>query len=184
MQFNKHSNLLGQHSFLSASKYHWINYDQEKLIKSYKNYLAAERGTKLHGIACDLITEGIRLPKSKKTMNMYVNDALGFKMTPEQVLYYSDNGFVTTDAISFRNNTLRIHDYKSGATPASIHQLEVYAAYFCLEYGVNPMDISIELRLYQNDEILLSTPEPSEIERIMKKIVEFDQLIEKLKMEE
>jgi len=34
MQFNEHSNLIGQHAFLSASKYHWIGYDDERLTAS------------------------------------------------------------------------------------------------------------------------------------------------------
>ena len=31
MIFNNHSNLEGQHAFLGASKYHWINYDETKV---------------------------------------------------------------------------------------------------------------------------------------------------------
>ena len=87
MDFNPHYNLIGQHAFLSASKYHWINYDESKLTEAYFKYLAIQKGTKLHDIARQLIEEGIKLPKSKKTLNMYVNDAIGFKMTPEQPLY-------------------------------------------------------------------------------------------------
>jgi hypothetical protein len=33
--FNKHSNLAGQHAFLSASKYHWVNYTDQKLDASF-----------------------------------------------------------------------------------------------------------------------------------------------------
>ena len=40
MNFNKHSDLEGCHAFLSASKYHWINYDDEKLVTAYENFLA------------------------------------------------------------------------------------------------------------------------------------------------
>ena len=90
-----------------------------------------------------------KLPKSKQTLNMYVNDAIGFKMTPEQILYYSDNCFGTADAILFRNNFLRIHDLKTGKIPAHMEQLEIYAALFCLEYKVKPADIEMELRIYQ-----------------------------------
>ena len=35
MIFNKHSNLEGQHAFLGASKYHWINYSEDKVADSY-----------------------------------------------------------------------------------------------------------------------------------------------------
>ena len=84
MNFNPHSNLVGKHAFLSASKYHWINYDEEKLTNSFRKYLATQRGTRLHEFASECISLGIKLPRSKKTLNMYVNDAIGFKMTPEQ----------------------------------------------------------------------------------------------------
>ena len=39
------------HAFLSPSKYHWIRYDKEKLVKAFYNYMAVEKGTKLHEIA-------------------------------------------------------------------------------------------------------------------------------------
>ena len=35
MNFAKHSNLEGQHAFLSASGYHWINYSEDKLADAY-----------------------------------------------------------------------------------------------------------------------------------------------------
>ena len=181
MQFNPHYNLEGCHAFLGASKYHWINYDEEKLDETYKRYRATQRGTELHEFACRAIELGIKLPKSKKTLNMYVNDAIGYKMTPEQVLYYSENCFGTADAISFRKNLLRIHDLKTGVTPTHIEQLEIYAALFCLEYGVNPGKIDIELRIYQSDEIVVANPDVEIIAPIMDKIITFDKRIEKLK---
>ena len=181
MQFNPHYNLEGCHAFLGASKYHWINYDEEKLDETYKRYRATQRGTELHEFACRAIELGIKLPKSKKTLNMYVNDAIGYKMTPEQVLYYSENCFGTADAISFRKNLLRIHDLKTGVTPTHIEQLEIYAALFCLEYGVNPGKIDIELRIYQSDEIVVANPDIEIIAPIMDKIITFDKRIEKLK---
>ena len=114
MNFAKHSNLEGQHAFLSASGYHWINYSEEKIADAYAKYRAAQRGTALHAFAAQCIKLGQRLPKSQKTLNMYVNDAIGYKMTPEQILYYSPNCFGTADAISFRKDILRIHDLKTG----------------------------------------------------------------------
>jgi hypothetical protein len=179
-----HSELEGQHAFLSASKYHWINYSEEKLDATYAKYLATQKGTQLHAFACEAIRLGVRLAKTKKTLNLYVNDAIGYKMTPEQVLYYSDNCFGTTDAIAFRQNFLRIHDFKSGEVPSSMHQLEVYAALFCLEYRVNPIDIEIELRLYQSDEVLVNNPPPEIITNIMDRIIVFDKRIEKIKIGE
>lgn len=181
MNFNKHFGLEGQHAFLSASKYHWINYDDEKLVNVYEKYLAAQRGTRLHEFACECILLGQKLPKSKKTLNMYVNDAIGYKMTPEQTLYYSDNCFGTADAICFRNNFLRIHDYKSGDTPASINQLQIYMALFCLEYEKKPNKIGAELRIYQSDTVFVHEPSPDDIFHIMDKIVAFDKRIEELK---
>mgnify|MGYP002541746111 CR=1 FL=1 len=138
MNFNKHSNLEGQHAFLGASKYHWINYSEDKVAEAYSKFLATQKGTVLHAFAAQCISLGQKLPKSQKTLNMYVNDAIGFKMTPEQVLYYSDNCFGTADAILFRNGLLRIHDLKTGQIPAHMEQLEIYAALFCLEYKVKP----------------------------------------------
>ena len=184
MEWNRHKNLAGQHAFLGASKYHWINYDETKLMDSYANFKAAQRGTELHDFAAQCIKLGQRLPKSQKTLNLYVNDAIGYKMTPEQLLYYSENCFGTADAIAFRNNFLRIHDYKSGVTPAKMEQLKIYAALFCLEYKYNPSKIEMELRLYQSDEVIYHNPTAEEIEPIMEKIVTFDKIIADMKQEE
>lgn len=184
MNFNKHSNLVGQHAYLGASKYSWLNYSDQKLIETYYNHLAVQRGTELHELAANLIKMGVKLPKTKKTLNLYVNDAIGFKMTPEQVLYYSPVCFGTTDAISFRNNTLRIHDLKTGETKAHIQQLCIYAALFCLEYDYKPADLEIILRIYQYDDYVEHFPTSEEIVPIMDKIVTFDKLISKINDEE
>lgn len=184
MNFNKHYDLNGSHAFLSASKYHWVNYDEEKLAIAYSRFLATQKGTRLHDFACECIQLGIRLPKTKKTLNMYVNDAIGFRMETEQTLFYSDNCFGTADAISFRQGFLRIHDLKTGITKASVTQLEVYAALFCLEYDKSPNDIGMELRLYQSDDILIHNPEREDILYIMDKIIVFDKEIDKLKIGE
>lgn len=158
MNFARHLNLEGRHAFLGASKYHWINYDEAKLVESFSRFRAAEQGTVLHEFAAQCIRLGQKLPKSKKTLNMYVNDAIGYRMTPEQPLFYSENCFGTPDTISFRNNLLRIHDFKSGVVPAHMEQLMIYAAFFCLEYHVDPGDIETELRIYQSDEVLYHRP--------------------------
>lgn len=185
MNWNDHSKLKGQHAFLSASKYHWINYDMEKLIESYSNFQAAQKGTELHRIACDLITNKIRLPRSNKTLNLYVNDAIGFQMIPEQVLYYSENCFGTADTICYRNKTLRIHDFKSGATPGHMEQLLVYNALFCLEYHIKPENIEhTELRIYQFDDYISYEPTIEEIDDIIGLIINFDDKITELKQEE
>lgn len=184
MNFNVRSLLEGKHAFLGPSKYHWINYDEYKLVDVYSKYLAAQKGIMLHEFAAQCIRLGQKLPKSRKSLNMYVNDAIGFKMTPEQILYYSENCFGTTDAICFRKNLLRIHDYKSGVIPARMEQLEIYAALFCLEYKIQPSDIEFELRIYQSDEILYHKPTVEDLAPIMDKIITFDKLITKIKTEE
>lgn len=178
MNFNMHSELEGLHAFLSASKYHWINYNEDQLYSSYINYTAAQRGTILHEFAKSCIDLGQRLPDTRQTLNMYVNDAIGFKLTPEQVLYYSPYCFGTADAIGFRDKKLRIHDLKTGSGPTHMEQLKVYAALFCLEYDVNVSDIEIELRIYQNDEVRVHEPEVDEIIPITDKIITSSRLIE------
>ena len=184
MNFNRHSNLAGQHAFLGASKYHWINYDDDKVAESYMRFLAVQKGTVLHEFAAQCISLGQKLPKSQKTLNMYVNDAIGFKMTPEQVLYYSENCFGTADAISFRDSFLRIHDLKTGAIPAKMEQLKVYAALFCLEYQVKPGEIGMELRIYQNDDVEYCVPEADEIAHVMDRIITSDKIISKIRERE
>ena len=184
MNFNKHLQLVGQHAFLGASKYHWINYDEAKVAEAYARYLAVQKGTVLHDFAAQCIKLGQKLPRSQKTLNMYVNDAIGFKMTPEQILFYSENCFGTADAISFRNGYLRIHDLKTGLVPAKMEQLMIYAALFCLEYKVKPAEIDMELRLYQSDDILIHNPVADEILPIIDKIISFDKIITKIKSEE
>lgn len=184
MNFIKHFELEGKHAFLGASKFHWINYNEEKLIYTYQRHLATLKGTTLHDFAAQCIKLGQKLPKSKKTLNMYVNDAVGFKMTPEQPLYYSENCFGTADAISFRKGILRIHDLKTGVTPAHMSQLLIYAAIFCLEYDVMPSEIQFELRIYQNDEVVVFNPTAEDIVPIMDKIITFDKVLTKIKQEE
>lgn len=184
MNFNNHSRLEGCHAFLGASKYHWINYSEEKIAEAYYKALAVQRGTELHDLAARLIKLGQKLPKSHKTLNMYVNDAIGFKMIPEQVLYYSENCFGTADSIIFRDGMLRIHDLKTGQIPAHMEQLMIYAALFCLEYDYKPSEIEMELRIYQNDDIIGYLPTVEDIAPIMDKIKVFDKIISKIRSQE
>lgn len=179
MDFNQHSpKLEGTHAFLSASKYHWINYTDDKLRETYLNMMAKERGTQLHDFAAKAIRLGIKLPKNRNTLNAYVNDAIGYRMTPEQILYFSDNAYGTADAIGFRDGLLRIHDLKTGVVQASMNQLLVYDALFCLEYKYKPDEIAIENRIYQNNDILVANPDPNDIFRVMDTIIRFDKIIE------
>lgn len=184
MNWNRHLEVEGTHALLSPSNYHWIGYDETKLVDTYKRKQAIANGTELHDFAARCIRLGQKLPKSQKTLNMHVNDAIGYKMTAEVPLYYSPNCYGTADAISFRNNMLRIHDLKTGETPAHMEQLMIYAALFCLEYRVKPADIKMELRLYQNDQILYHNPEVDEIVPLMDKIITFDKIINRIREEE
>lgn len=209
MNWNEHSKLKGLHSFMSASKYQWINDTDEELEERYVKKYLSSIGTILHEYACDRIKFGMKLHKSSKddvafylkknyipsgiikridfnsiflNLMAYVNDAIDLRMTPEVILCYDESeSFATTDAISFNNNLLRIHDYKSGTTPAKIEQLEVYAAYFCLEYDYKPSEIDIELRIYQNGEVIYHNPTPDDISFIINRIRIGDKIISKIK---
>ena len=186
MKFNAHSNLEGRHAFLSASKYHWLNYTEEKVATTYKKFLGVQRGTELHEFAATCIRMRQKLPDCSKTLNQHVNDAIGFRMDAEVTLYYSDNCFGTADAIKFddQRRILRIHDLKTGEGATSMNQLMVYAALFCLEYDYEPNEIRIVLRIYQHDTFEEFEPSPVDIREIMNKIRSFDRVIDAIKMED
>ena len=207
MNFNKHSEYEGKHSILGASKHSWLNYDDDKIVQSYISSFAVPIGTLTHEYAKDKIfyrqpMEDNRSEKNALLLHLlkngipynvinvdslfynllpYVNDAIGFKMTPEQVLYYSDYAFGTADAISYSRNMLRIHDLKTGASPVSMDQLMIYAAWFYLEYKkeVNFQKSRTELRIYQNQEVVCHTPTTAEIYDIMEKVMHGVAVIEK-----
>ena len=188
MNFNTHFNLQGKHAFLSASKYAWIRYTPEQLADTFRKALAAQEGTELHDIAASLIKKGLKLRGSNTTMAMYVNDAIGYRMEPEQVLYYSDSCFGTADAIGYRNNVLRIFDLKTGESPAKMDQLKIYAAIFCHEYQILPGTLDLDLRIYQLDDIkycnLDTDPDlVPEIVEIMSTMKVYSDLIETWKEE-
>ena len=183
MNFNKHLKLEGLHAPFSASQSSWLRYDDDKVVEVFLNKKAAQMGTKLHQWAKDTIDLRIKQPRSKKTIYAYVNDAIGFKMDTEVVLFYSERFFGTADAICFRNGVLRIHDLKTGKTPVHMEQLMVYAALFCLEYKMRPGEIEIELRIYQNDEVVVHNPTAEDILPIMDKIVHLDKILEKIDKE-
>jgi hypothetical protein len=169
--------------------------------------MATEIGTILHSYAADRITFKAKMNKNEKqgvrlellrnkipdslinvdlyydNLMLYVNDAIGFGLTPEVILYYSDYVFGTTDAIKYdeKKKFLRIHDYKSGYSKVHMEQLEIYAALFILQYGkklgftVN--DISMELRIYQTPEVIVLSSDDNAVDLkrdiydIMNKIV-------------
>lgn len=183
MIFNKHSQLEGRHATISASKYHWVNYSNEKFIEWVHTQMAAREGTELHNLAAFLIRKGVKLPRNAKTLNRYVNDCIGFRMKPEQVLFYSINCFGTADAIDYKEidgeTILRIFDLKTGVSRADMKQLMVYAALFCLEYDYRPFEIdTIVLRIYQNDDYVEFEPAKEDISFIMDRIKTFDKMLD------
>lgn len=177
-EFKTHSDLKGLHALFSGSKPSWINYDDEKCYQAWVNSKKAKEGTRLHALAEELIRLNIKLPKTRETLNQYVNDCIGFHMQPEQTLKFSDNFFGTADAICYRNDTLRIFDLKTGVGRVNPNQLCVYAALFFLEYKKDPYKTKMELRIYQNNDVAVYEPDPKFIEDIMEKIRHFDSLIE------
>ena len=180
MQWNNHFNLEGKHAILGGSNYHWTGYDDGKMVQTYRNGQAKELGTELHDWAAEAIKLNRKQPRNQDTVNMYINDALKYDMRPEQKLSYDDTiAHGTADAIVFdeEKNLLRIHDLKTGETPADMRQLMIYAAFFCLEYGHDPNLIDIELRIYQSNQIVVYKPVPEEIIDIMNKTVHFTDLI-------
>lgn len=162
------------HAFLGGSNYHWLGWSDEKLLERFRNQRAAQLGTELHELANDLIRLGVRLPDEQKTLSMYVNDAIQYRMESEVTLYYSEWCFGTADTLSFDGTCLRIHDYKSGVTKTDMRQLYIYAALFCLGGAngklYNPHLITIILRIYQNNDILQEVPDPERILQIMERI--------------
>lgn len=183
MRFNKHLNLPGDHAFLSPSSYHWINYTPDRLAERWTAQQASMYGVAQHQYAQEQIEAG-RLSDFAGILGMYINDCIRDRMATEQVLYYSENCFGTADAISFRYNTLRIRDLKTGLIKGSVHQLEVYAALFCLEYDKDPFNSKIELSIYQEPEVIVYEADPEDIMFIMERIQEFDKIINQLKIEE
>jgi Protein of unknown function (DUF2800) len=183
VRFNKHLSLQGEHAFLSPSSYHWINYTPDRLIERWTTAQASAYGNMQHEYAHREI-EAKRLSGLVGTVGLYINDAIKYDMRCEQVLFYSENCFGTADTICFHRKTLRIHDLKTGVHKGSPHQLEVYSALFCLEYGFNPFDIKYDLRIYQDNEVLMFDVDPEDISFIMEKIQEFDRIITHRRMEE
>lgn len=178
---------------LSASKGHWIGYDDDKIRLTFHSQLQAARGTRLHGLASEHIELGVKMPQNNQTINAYVNDAIGFRMSPEVVLKATEHAFGTADAIGFRLEldpdtneqipVLRVFDLKTGTTRTNFRQLYIYCAYFCIEYDVDPYRIQFEVRIYQNDEVKVEFPSQEEIFRIMRKTRNATNIVDTLREE-
>lgn len=204
MIWHDHSRLAGTHAFLSASQSSWRNKSAEELIDAKKNSYAQQIGTLLHAYAADCIKYGEKLRKTDSrgikfdlirkgipeyaidmnriypTFMSYVNDAVGYGLKPETILYYSDECYGTADAIDMDGKLLRIHDLKTGTKPAKMDQLMIYAGLFYLEYGIKPSAIPAELRIYQMDEVLMYEPEIDEIREVMDDIVEKNRILKSM----
>lgn len=163
-----------KHATLSPSSPAWLNYTEEKFDRFFYSLEQARIGTEKHELAQRLIKLRQELPDTGQTLNRYVNECIGHRMTPEWLLYYSDNCFGTADACGFRNNRLRVFDLKTGIIEASFTQLKIYVALFCLENRFRPFDIELETRIYQNDDVKIEEPDPDEIFHIMEKIKYLD----------
>lgn len=185
MRWSNHSSMEGMHAtHLSPSKYHWLNYDDDKFDRVYAKQQASARGTELHDLAARCIRLKVPLRQNGTTLSMYVNDGIGYGMRAEQMLVYSRNAFGQADSICFRKNLLRIHDLKTGEMLASFKQLECYDALFCLEYLVDPFKIKHELRIYQNDEVKVHVPDPGDIKNIMENYKRRDARVDDLRKED
>lgn len=203
MQWNDHKQLEGKHAFLGASNFHWINWNDQIFENRYYSQFSTTIGTAIHALAHDCILNRTKLNKHDRhlieitlyhayipkdaydpddiLMNLipFVNDAIGYHMSSEILLYYNNYCFGTCDAISFseKERILRIHDLKTGTTTAHMEQLLIYAALFCLEYHKNPHQFKTELRIYQNFNIVVEEPDANDIETFMNLIQERSQTI-------
>lgn len=183
MRFKHHSDLEGRHALLSPSKYAWIRYDEDKMERFFMKHLASQRGTREHEWAQETIELGIRQAETKSTLNMYVNDCIGWRMTPEVPLFFSNDCFGRCDAIGFRDDILRISDYKSGVNLTKMDQLMIYAALACLEYQLDPHDIKIELRIYQSNDVRLYEPDAEDVVFNMRQIIAAGKVIDRVRRE-
>ena len=183
MLWKDYSHLRGLHAFLSPSKYHWLNYDSDKLVSSYRNYRKVSLGTQYHALAEQLIKLAVRLPNTGASLNAFVNDAIGFRMASEVLLYYSARCFGTADAISFDNGVLRIHDLKTGVSQGSMNQLLVYAGLFCLDYKMEAKELEeVYLRIYHDGETIEFSPSPEDVFDVVYRIKEADKIIEAIEL--
>ena len=181
MDWKDYSRLSNTHAFLSPSRYNWLNYDDEKLIDTFRNHKRVALGTRLHSLAAELISLARWQPQTAEAFNAFVNDAIGFGMKAEVLLYYSPRCYGTADTISYEDGILRVHDLKTGITPVppgATKQLLIYAALFCLDYKIDPLELlAIHLRIYQNEEVIEFDPSPQELFRVTRRIIEADRIL-------
>lgn len=198
-QFYNHPEIPeGSHALISPSR-HILkqNYTREQFDNYISSCYSTRIGTSIHELAAKLIDAKLKVNKSEAakmitlkliddgiprrvfnaenyvdTFVPYVKDAIGYDMTAEQILKYSRYAFGTADAIRYNESKkyLRIHDLKTGKMPASLDQLVAYAALFFLEYKLKPGEVTTEIRIYQNGEIVTGLPTAPDILPIMDQI--------------
>ena len=207
---NTHPELVGKHALFSASKYAWLNYDDKDIASAYINSFAAPIGTATHEFAKKYISRRIPLTDDQGSKNAlfmhlieennipanvisldtlfynlmpYVNDSIGYKMTPEALVYYSDISYGWADAIGYSRNILRIHDLKTGIGKVSMDQLMIYAAIFYLEHKkeANLNKSRTELRIYKNQEVVVHTPSNHEIAAVMDKVIHANTVVDEIR---
>lgn len=184
MDFNRHFNLTGKHAKLAPSQGAWLRYDFDHMLKRLRTMAAAQRGSDMHALACEAIRLRVKF-QGRTTIAAYVNDAIGYKMTPEQVLYATEHCFGTADAIGLTHDkkldrwVLRIFDLKTGESPVKVDQLVIYAAIFCIEYGFKPFDLLYDLRIYQMNQIIsYDEVTPEDVAMAMDKIHSLSRFID------
>ena len=199
-QFYNHPEIAeGAHALISPSR-HILksNYTKEQFDNYILACYSTRIGTSIHELAAKLINARIKVTKSEAskmitlkliedgiprrvfdadqyvdTFVPYVKDAIGYDMQAEQVLKYSRYAFGTADSIRFNEQKkfLRIHDLKTGKMTATLDQLVSYAALFFLEYKIKPGEVTTEIRIYQNGEVVTGLPTASDILPIMDQII-------------
>lgn len=145
----------------------------------------AKNGLLMHLMRNGIPFRVIDLDRIFNNLVPYVDDGIGYKMETEVKLKYSELCFGTADAIGVRRNQLRIHDLKTGTAPAHMDQLLIYAALFFLEYkrDYRPDTMKVELRIYQNQDILVHQPTTEEIKSTMNEIVRKEKVLSQRTME-
>jgi hypothetical protein len=170
-----------KHALLSPSRMHWVNYDDERFNIFLENHQRAVLGSRLHAFADEAIKLKRRMPNTNDALNQHVNDAIGYRMDSEVLVYVSENAFGTIDALFCDGKTLRIHDLKTGLHPGNMLQLKIYAAFYCIEQNLDPEDLEIILQIYQGEGVEVNEPSASEIRIIMDRTLYFDSLIKSQK---
>lgn len=169
----------GTHAFLSPSQPAWLRYTESHLLDMYRQERATEKGTRLHAWAEETIRLGINQPtRTRNMLYNYVNDAIGYGMEPEKLLFHTKYCYGTADSIIFKRGVLRIHDLKTGVTKPHEDQLRVYAALWCLSNGVDPEKIKIICRFYQRQDLIEFQPTGEEIRGIMNIISVWEKILE------